>query len=151
MPSAESVPQLWNSNVWGNNGGNGDLMGFDFVGAVQGVVWYSNFCGPPHPGAPCASQSPFSFNNFCRSTNPQYANPAAGDFELVCNGTNPCFSLCIDSAAESVGTPNPNIPPSILPLLPTVDALNRQRVVDLNTTTTVDHDADMGALERPTP
>jgi hypothetical protein len=128
-------------------------MGFDFVGGVQGVVWYSNFCGSPHPpvpGGPCAFQTPSTLNYPCRSTNPQYVNPAAGDFELVCNGTDPCFSLCIDSAAESVGTSNPNIPPSILPLLPTVDALNRLRVVDLNTPVS-DHDADMGALERPMP
>jgi len=152
VPSASSVPQLWNSIVWGNNAMGGDLSGFDFVGATQGVVWFSDFCGAPHPpspGGPCGSQSPSTGNNFCRSTTPGYLNPGAGDFELTCSGTNPCQSLCIDSAAESMDS---NVPASLVPLFPTVDALNRLRVVDLNTPNpppgTVD--ADMGALEKQT-
>ncbi|MCI0587332.1 MAG: hypothetical protein L0323_10880, partial [Planctomycetes bacterium] len=166
-----SAPQLWNSNVWGNNAGNGDLNNFGFSNTlpVGGRVAFSNFCGGPFqllvPAVICGTQPTAipgaAGSDGCISSNPYFANPAAGDFELTCAPAGSCAnaqligdcsqSEAVDAAAlagTSVGDQAAGTQIT-LASIPGLDALGRPRPIQV-LCSAPQVLPDMGALEKQT-
>ncbi len=164
-----SEPRLWNSNVRENNGPPlgpwNDLNNFGFASTTPqpgGRVAYSNFCGSPFGAAvTCGSLSnPIpgpAGSDGCISSDPFFAVPVSGVFELTCGPTpacptNPPVTDCTLSEAIDSGWiagAGLAFPAGLaVPTIPGLDALLRPRPIQI--TGLVPARPDMGALEKPT-